>query len=123
MFPPSPRTAIAAGLAALALGCTAVAGGSTGAPDVPFACSVEVTARGGLLTLQGVVASDRALDGRYHLRVARNGTRLDQGGPFRLSPGQTVRLGQLTLNGPAAGIDADLTLDVGGQSYRCPVDL
>lgn len=113
---------VAAGLAALVLGCTAVAGPSGGTAQAPLACSVEVTARGGLLSVEGVASSDTALDGRYRLRVARGGARLEQGGRFSLSPGDTVRLGEVTLNGSAAGLDADLTLDVNGQSYRCPVD-
>jgi hypothetical protein len=116
----APRSALAAGLAALALGCTAIAGQHRDDADAPVACSVEMTARGGMLTLEGVVSSDAALGGRYDLRVVRGGTRLTQAGPFDLSPGETARLGRVTLNGPAAGLDAGLTLDVGGRTLRCP---
>jgi hypothetical protein len=119
----TPRSALAAGVAALALGCTAIAGQSGGASDAPLACAVEMTARGGMLTLEGVVSSDAALSGEYHLRVVRGGTRLNQGGPFDLPAGDTARLGRVTLNGPAAGLDVDLTLEVAGQTLRCPASL
>jgi hypothetical protein len=123
MIPFAPKTTLASGLAALALGCTAIAGQGGQTAEGPLTCTVETTARGGMLTLEGVVTSDDAVRGDYHLRVARGGTLLNQGGPFRLSPGETARLGQVTLNGPASGLDAELTLEVSGRTYHCPADL
>ncbi|MBF9057669.1 hypothetical protein HKCCSP123_00600 [Rhodobacterales bacterium HKCCSP123] len=119
----APRIALATGLAAFALGCTALADQS-GAPERgPLSCSVDVTGRGGMLTLEGVVTSNAALSGEYRLRVERRGTLMNQGGPFRVAPGIPARVGQVTLNGPASGLDAELTLEVSGRTYRCPVDL
>ena len=70
----APRIALASGLAALALGCTALAD-QAGAPETgPLSCSVEVTSRNGMLTLEGLATSDTALSGQYHLRVERGGT-------------------------------------------------
>lgn len=119
----SPKMVLGAALSALALGCTAIAGQSGGAPATSLNCTVDVTARGGMLTLEGVVTTTEALSGTYHLRVARAGTLMNQGGPFALHPGQTERLGQVTLNGPASGIDVSLTLEANGRTTRCPVDL
>ena len=119
----APRIALASGLAALALGCTALAD-QAGAPETgPLSCSVEVTSRNGMLTLEGLATSDTALSGQYHLRVERGGTLMNQAGGFRLTPGTEARLGQVTLNGPAQGLDAELTLEVDGKTHRCPVDL
>ena len=119
----APKIALATGLAAFALGCTALAD-QAGTPDTgPLSCTVDVTSRGGMLTLEGVVTSDTALSGEYHLRVERRGTLMNQGGPFRVTPGTPARLGQVTLNGPSRGLDVELTLEVAGNTYRCPVDL
>jgi hypothetical protein len=123
MTPFAPKTALASALAALALGCTAIAGQGGDTVDGPLACTVEMTSRGGMLTLEGVATSDTAMSGDYHLRVARGGTLMNQGGPFHLSPGETARLGRVMLNGPARGLDVELTLDLAGRTHRCPVDL
>ncbi len=48
---------------------------------------------------------------------------MNQGGQFALRPGETGRLGQVMLNGPAAGLEVDLTLEADGRTIRCPVDL
>lgn len=120
----TPKLALGGVLTALVLGCTAISA-QTGAghPQGPVACSVDMTARGGLVTLQGVVTATDRISGSYHLRVARGGTLMNQGGPFDLRPGETERLGQVTLNGPAAGLEVDLTLEADGRTIRCPVDL
>ena len=117
------KTTLIPALAAAALGCTAIAGQTGTAAEGPVACSVEVTARGGMLTIAGLVTSDDPVAGTYQLRVARTGTLMNQGGPFRLAAGETARLGQVMLNGPASGLDVDLTLEVDGDTLRCPVEL
>ena len=119
----APKIALATGLAAFALGCTALADQAGTPGTAPLSCSIDVSSRGGMLTLEGVVTSDTALSGEYHLRVERRGTLMTQGGPFRVTPGSPARVGQVTLNGPASGLDAELTLEVSGRTYRCPVDL
>lgn len=120
----TPKTALLGVLTALALGCTAISA-QTGATrtEGPLSCSVDMTARAGLLTLEGVVSSTEAVSGTYHLRVARGGTLMNQGGQFALRPGDTGRLGRITLNGPAMGLEVDLTLEAHGRTIRCPVDL
>lgn len=119
----TPKLALGTGLTALALGCTAISAQTGATPDRPMTCTVDVTAQAGMLTLEGVVTSAEALSGTYHLRVARGGTLMNQGGPFTLRAGDTERLGRVMLNGPTTGLEADLTLEVGGRTTRCPVDL
>ncbi|NKX45023.1 curli-like amyloid fiber formation chaperone CsgH [Roseicyclus persicicus] len=120
---PLSKAVLAPALTAVALGCTAIAGQTGATAEGPLACSVDVTARNGMLTIAGVVSSDAAVSGVYQLRVSRAGTLMNQGGPFRLAAGQTERLGQVMLNGPASGLDVALTLEVDGDTLRCPVDL
>lgn len=120
----TPKLALGGVLTALALGCTAISAQTGGsAPQGPVACSVDLTARGGMLTVEGIVSSTEAMSGTYHLRVARGGMLMNQGGHFALRPGETGRLGQVTMNGPASGLEIDLTLDTGTRSIRCPVEL
>ncbi|PWK59773.1 curli-like amyloid fiber formation chaperone CsgH [Roseicyclus mahoneyensis] len=119
----TPKMALGTALTALALGCTAIAADTAGTASGPLACTVDVTSRGGMLTVEGVVTTTEALSGSYHLRVARGGMLMNQGGPFALRPGETERLGRVTMNGPASGLEIDLTLDADGRTIRCPVDL
>lgn len=119
----TPKLALGGALTALALGCTAISAQTGANAQDPVACSVDITVRAGLLTLEGVVTSSEPLSGSYQLRVARAGTLMNQGGPFAVRAGQTERLGQITLNGPASGLEVDLTLEAEGRTIRCPVDL
>ena len=119
----SPKAALGTALTALALGCTAISAQSGGTAEAPIACTVDVTSRGGMLTIEGVVSASEAVSGTYHLRVARGGALMNQGGAFALRAGETRRLGRVTMNGPASGLEADLTLDISGMTARCPVDL
>jgi hypothetical protein len=120
----TPKLALGGVLTALALGCTAISAQTgAGLARGPVACSVDMTARAGLLTVEGVVTATEAISGSYHLRVARGGTLMNQGGSFDLRPGETARLGQVTLNGPASGLEVDLTLEADDRTIRCPVDL
>jgi len=119
----SPKIALGTALTALALGCTAIAGQTDGGLQGPVSCTVDVTSRSGMLTLEGVVSTTEALSGTYHLRVARGGTLMNQGGPFTLRAGDTDRLGRVMLNGPASGLDVELTLETASGTTRCPVAL
>ena len=120
---PSPGFALGGSLAALVLGCTAIAGQSARQgpmPAGPLSCHVETLSRGGSLTVTGHVAATEAVAGDYHLRVSRGGVLINQGGSFALRAGETAELGAVTLNGPASGLAVDLTLETGGRSLRCP---
>jgi hypothetical protein len=122
IFPTSQLT-LAAALTGLVLGCTANSAQTGGADDGVLTCSAEITSRGGMLTVEGVVVAEEAVAGTYDLSVTRRGAALTQGGTFSLRAGETGRLGRVTMNGPAAGLDAELTLSVDGKTTRCPVAL
>jgi hypothetical protein len=120
---PSPGFALGGGLAAFVLGCTAIAGQadrSVPPPVGPLSCHVETLGRGGSLTVTGHATATEDVVGTYHLRVSRAGILMNQGGDFALGAGETVRLGVVTLNGPASGLEVDLTLETGGHALRCP---
>lgn len=119
----TPKTALASGLTALALGCTAIAAHTDDLTETGLSCTVDVTARGAMLTIEGVVTTQETLSGTYQMRVARGGTVMNQGGPFALRAGDSERLGRVMLNGPASGLEVELTLDAEGRTTRCPVDL
>jgi hypothetical protein len=119
----TPKTALGAALTALALGGTAISAQSGGANDLPLSCSVDVTSRSGMLTIQGVLAAQDNVAGTYHLSVTRQGAEFNQAGPFSVRAGGTERLGRVTINGPTSGLDAELTLQVNGRTARCPVHL
>lgn len=118
------RAALVPALALAALGCTALADTDAPAPaDGPVACILEIDRDGGLTVIEGVVTADRALTGSYALAVTRGGARINQGGPLTPAPGETLRLGEVRLNGPASGLAAELTLTLGGRDYACASDL
>ncbi|MDG3041329.1 curli-like amyloid fiber formation chaperone CsgH [Roseicyclus marinus] len=114
--------ALGGSLAALALGCTALAGNPdrSALPVGPMSCHVETVARGASLTVTGHVTATEDIAGDYHLRVAQGGVLMNQSGDFALRAGETAQLGQVTLNGPAAGLEVDLTLETGGRRLHCP---
>ncbi|AHM03657.1 hypothetical protein roselon_01267 [Roseibacterium elongatum DSM 19469] len=126
-FPRTATTRIALGTALVAavLGCTAIAGsGPEAAPSAPLTCSVAVTESGPSLVIEGVVEARRALSGSYSLIVTGPGTHMTQGGPISAMAGETLRLGRVQMGGTATrGLQADLTVEVGGDTYHCPTDL
>jgi hypothetical protein len=125
------RTAL--GLAAISsavLGCTAISA-ETDAMNreahaqtaSPIACVVSIETSGNGLVLAPIVQTTEAVTGIYALRVEGPGTRMNQGGPFSTRAGETLQLGRMQMSGSAASLEAELTLTVDGQTYRCPVDL
>lgn len=117
------KTAISAALTALVLGGTAISAQSGSTSDLPLSCTVDVRSQSGMLMIEGVLAAEENVAGTYHLSVSRHGAEINQGGPFSVRAGGTERLGQVTINGPASSLDAELILEVNGKTARCPVDL
>ncbi|GAA5075052.1 curli-like amyloid fiber formation chaperone CsgH [Roseibacterium beibuensis] len=119
------RAALGTALAAAALGCTAIAEtGSTHATPGPVACAVAVTPSGSSLVIEGVVEAREPLVGSYSLSVTGPGTRMNQGGPIAVDAGETLRLGRVQMGGTATnGLTAELTLEVDGETYRCPAEI
>lgn len=120
---PKLRGVLAPALSMAAFACASVAGQDGRAPEAGLACTVDVVARGGSLTVEGVVVADEPVTGRYQLLVSNGGSRLSQEGMFRLEPGETHRLGHVTTSGSARAVDAALTLDIRGRSVTCPTRL
>lgn len=122
------RTAL--GIAAIStavLGCTAI---SAETADVtreahaqsaaPISCSLAIGTNNGLLQIEPVIQATTAVSGIYQLRVEGPGTRMNQGGPFSARAGQTLELGRMMTSGSASSLDAEMTLTIDGQTYRCP---
>lgn len=129
-FPAFPRSfpvraILGTALAAATLGCTAIAEtGSTQSTAGPVACAVTVTPSGGSLVIEGVVEAHQDVVGSYSLFVTGPGTRMTQGGPIMARAGETMRLGRVQMGGTATnGLSAELTVEIDGESYRCPTDL
>lgn len=123
------RSPLLLGLAALALTTLGMAMGAVPPDDAPrsapaprgaaFTC--ELSARDGDgVALAGRLVAREAVTGSYALRVRSGGVAIDQGGDFAAAPGETVTLGEAML-GAAPGLDARLTLTVGGRETVCPL--
>jgi len=90
------------------------------ATTAPFACQISVDETGRATAFRGLVQTTESLSGSYSFSLAGRGTNIRQGGPFSARAGETVTLGQSMLSGAPADFDAELTLTVNGQTYRCP---
>ena len=91
------------------------------AEEAPL-CSVgtEKSGRGVILSAQ--VSPDETMVGPYSLAVTRtsgsNRTKIRQGGGFEAPGGETTLLSMSSFNS-AEGLDAELTLKVGGKTIDC----
>lgn len=90
------------------------------AATAPFACQVSIDDTGRATAFRGLVQASESLSGSYSFTLAGRGTNIRQGGAFTARAGETVTLGQSMLSGDAADYDAELSLTVDGQTYRCP---
>lgn len=104
----------AGGTAVLAAGPTSKA---------PLRCEIKVTPAGGMVTLQGVVFSDRSIDGTYSLQVEGSGrggnNSIQQGGAFSAKAGSSNSLGQVSLGSSGANYDVTLKVSAGGKTVSC----
>ena len=114
----------------LALGLLGVAGAaaipaiSAESTPLPVRCEIGVTPMvSGGVKLEGRVVVDRAVTGRYEMRINRNGgggsARIAQSGDFTADAGAPVTVGQATFGGEAGQYDVRLTLIWSGQSVTC----
>lgn len=123
MFSNSKALAILApALVGLGLAGAAVASAGAQSGDGPVRCEIRSSVTGGMVSLQGVVESDVAVNGSYRFQVesaaGSGSSTIRQGGGFSAGPGTPAVLGQVMLG--ANGIyDAVLTLDAGGVSLEC----
>lgn len=119
-----------AAISTAVLGCTAI---SAETADVtreahaqtaaPIACTLSIGTANGLLQIEPVIQATTAVSGIYQLRVEGPGTRMNQGGPFSARAGETLELGRMMTSGSASNLDAEMTLTIDGQTYRCPTSL
>lgn len=104
----------AGGTAVLAAGPTSKA---------PLRCEINVTPQGGMVTLQGVVFSDRSIDGTYSFQVIGSGrggsNSIQQGGGFSATAGRSNSLGLVSLGSSDANYDVTLKVSAGGKTVSC----
>lgn len=84
-------------------------------------CEIRVVARGGSVSIEPTVITDRAVRGDYRLVLTGSSgsgrTNVSQGGPFEAAPGATP-LARTALSAGARA-DARLTVSVGGEAVTC----
>ncbi|MGE6741952.1 curli-like amyloid fiber formation chaperone CsgH [Allorhizobium pseudoryzae] len=107
-----------------AAGGTAVLAAGTGAgAKAPLRCEIQVTPQKGMVTLEGIVFSDRAVDGTYSLQVEGSGrggsNSVQQGGAFSAKAGRSNSLGQVSLGSAGANYDVTLKVSAGGKTVSC----
>ncbi len=111
---------VGAGVAAATAGSGQA--GSTSSSG-PVRCEITASTSGGMVTLAGVVHSDKVLAGDYtfHVKSAgrSGGADIQQGGDFEARPGGPALLGQVMLGGSGAIYDASLVVKAGGKTWRC----
>lgn len=93
------------------------------ASKAPLRCEIKVTPQGGMVTLQGVVFSDRSIDGTYSLQVEGSGrggsNSIQQGGAFSATAGRGNPLGLVSLGSSGANYDVTLKVSAGGKTVSC----
>lgn len=132
------RSPLLASLTALAMAIYGLALGGAGAPgqahemprvapvqgtaqQLPFACSLLARSDGGGTILEGRLQAREAISASYALRVRGPGVSIDQGGDLSLAAGESAILGEASVSGAAATLDATLTVTVDGRTYGCPL--
>lgn len=125
------QSPVALGLAALILTACAMALSGDGAPasapiqgaagSAPFRCALTASGSGGATSVVARLDAREALSGRYALRIRSGGGVIDQDGDFAAGAGESVTLGEATLSGSAAAVEADLTMVVDGKTTTCPL--
>lgn len=114
----------AGGTAVLAAGSGPAAGiGLISGVKAPLRCEIQVTPQKGMVTLEGIVYSDRAIDGTYSLQVEGSGrggsNSVQQGGAFTAKAGRSNSLGQVSLGSSGANYDITLKVSAGGKTVSC----
>jgi hypothetical protein len=108
----------------LALAACAVGAARDSAP-LPdgVRCTLDLSARGGLVSLTARATSPTAQAIHWGLTAATPGGNalINQGGSATLPAGQDLILSDIALTAPGGQITADLTLTVAGRSLTCPV--
>lgn len=121
------RAALGTGALAAILGCTAIAEPNTpeasDTSEVPIACTLRIDATRTGLSIEGFVEAREAVSGTYQLSVSHAGGVMNQGGMVMADAGETVLLGRLQMGGRTSATEADLTITIDGETYRCPSEI
>lgn len=83
----------------------------------PLSCDIRTGTSGGMISLDGVVASDAAASGSYNFRVVGGGTDIEQGGDFSAGAGKATTLGQVMLGKGKYKVDLKVTSK--GKTVSC----
>ncbi len=110
-------------LLAAAGGTAALATAAGTSVKGPLRCEIQVTPQKGTVTLEGVVFSDRAVDGTYSLQVEGSGrsgsNSIQQGGAFSAKAGRDTSLGVVSLGSKGTAYDVTLDVSAGGKKVSC----
>jgi hypothetical protein len=113
-------------IAAIAL-LLAAAGGTAGiaaatAQKSPLRCEIRTIRQGDMMTLQGVVLSDTAVNGTYAFTVEGSGrsgaSSIRQGGAFSAMAGSSSTAGTVSL-GARGAYDVNFEARAGGAKASC----
>ena len=123
-----PLALLASAVLGLSISATAISHTSSPSVDdnkiveeAPL-CAVGTEKSGRGIILSAQVSPDETMIGTYSLAVTRtsgsNRTQIRQGGGFEAPGGETTLLSMSSFNS-AEGLDAELTLKVGGKTIDC----
>lgn len=105
------------------IGIVAAGAGSVEAAAGGVRCEVQIKARSGGVTLEGIVHSNAAIDGTYQLVVTKSGgggsSDINQGGAFSAVAGEDTSLGTVMLGGNGGSYTAKLKVKWNGNSTEC----
>ena len=95
----------------------------TNASDRPLQCEIVERATGTGVQLESYVHADRAVRGRYTLKVTQSGGHgssvINQSGDFAVAAGRTASLGKARFGGDPGDYDVELTLNWDGRHTVC----
>jgi hypothetical protein len=125
MFDKLTRFPLAALPLVLGLGVAgfAMASGETDTAVDPVRCEIQANAAGGMIALEGVLHTDKALSGSYLFKVTSSGgagrSNIQQGGYFSAGPDAPATLGTVMLGNSGGTFDASLEVMANGTTVAC----
>lgn len=114
-------------LAALGIAAVGANADTSAAPqNAGLACGVSTATERGMLTIEGVLESRKALSGEYRFAIrsqsAGGSSNISQGGEFSAAPGAAVSLGHVMVNAGSA-VTIDFVVKAGGKQFDCSAPL
>ncbi|MCP4183893.1 MAG: hypothetical protein GY761_11350 [Hyphomicrobiales bacterium] len=86
-------------------------------------CEVQTSSSRGMITLQGMLYTDKKISGSYHFKVTGRGSsgnsNINQGGEFTAGPDDWVTLGKVMLGKRSTQYDATLKVKINGIALKC----